>query len=807
MLYTKIMKTTEEILATLSLDEKIRLLNGVGSWDTFSADGKIPVISVSDGPHGLRHQTGDEEVGDINNSNIATCYPTASAIASSWDTQAIYKMAASIAHEAKAENVQIVLGCGMNIKRSPLCGRNFEYFSEDPYLCGEMAAAFVNGMQSKNVGACLKHFALNNQEKFRQSSSSNVDERTMREIYLAGFERAVKKAQPHSIMCSYNKINGVFSSKNKKLLTEILRDDWGFKGFVMSDWGANIDAVNSLKAGLDLAMPDSGGYFERQLKSAYEKGELTEDEIDRACRKIIEYALMYDEHKEEFAGGSKVEPVDFKVQHNNALELACESAVLLKNEEFLPLKPQTEKQKILVVGELAEKMRFQGGGSSHISTAEYPNAVDALKKYFDVEYVPGYYSDFCKKNKKQKLNAKLKEQAVSAVRALVEKNPKMPVLYFCGLEESYEGEGFDRDNLKLPQSHIDLYKEIAALTANIALVTFSGSPIDLTFAKEAKAILHMYLCGQACGEACAELITGNKNPSGKLAETWPFKVETGFPANDLDVDYVEGPLVGYRWYETKNVPVQYEFGYGLSYTKFEYSDLKVEQLGSLRLSKGPSTGSGTANDGVGTVVATIQNIGPVDGGEVVQVYVKNPACDFSISRASIELRAFQKVFLKAGEKKTITIPLDDRAFSVYSTKKKSFETVGGEYEICVGASVKDIRLTAPITIKGQEITELVRPDAEEQAGIFVKHPQHKKGEFTVTDSLIAMSKDSLYVRLLLKLYRTAIILKSKSKSADDPAVKIGITGVEENPLESLISISGGVITEKVARKIVKFANR
>ena len=788
------MKTVDEILASLSIDEKIRLLNGVGSWDTFSADGKIPVISVSDGPHGLRHQTGDEEVGDINNSNIATCYPTACAIASSWNTQATYKMAQSIAQEAKAENVQIVLGCGMNIKRSPLCGRNFEYFSEDPLLSGEMAAGFANGLQSKNVGTCLKHFALNNQEKYRQSSSSNVDERTMREIYLAGFERAVKKSQPHSIMCSYNMINGTFASANKKLLTEILRDDWGFEGIVMSDWGANIDAVKSLKAGLDLGMPDSNGYFEEQLKAAYEKGELTQAELDTACKRIIELALQYEEHKEEFAGGSKVEPVDFKVQHKNALELACESAVLLKNDGFFPL---AKNQKILIVGELAEKMRFQGGGSSHINTASYPNAVEALKKYYDVEYIPGYYSDFCKESKKSKLNEKLKTQAVAKVRAVIEKNPRIPVLYFCGLEESYEGEGFDRDNLKLPQSHIALYKEISAITKNIALITFSGSPIDLAFTSDAHAILHMYLCGEACGEACAELICGNKNPSGKLAETWPFKVETGFPVDDLDVDYVEGPLVGYRWYETKNIPVQYEFGYGLSYTKFEYSDLKVNLTDSLSRASGNT----------GSIEVTIKNIGTVDGAEIVQVYVKNPPCDLSISRSYIELRAFQKVFLKAGEQKTITIPLDDRAFSVYSTKKNCFATAGGEYEICVGASVKDIKLSAPVKIEGEDITELVRPDKEEQAGVFVKHPRHKKGEFTVTDSLIAMSKESLYVRLLLKLYRTAIILKSKSKSKDDPAVKIGISGVEENPLESLISISGGVITEKIARKIVKFANR
>ena len=790
------MKNAEAILSSLSIDEKIRLLNGVGNWNTFDAAGKIPVISVSDGPHGLRHQDGSESIGDINDSHIATCFPTACAIASSWNVDAANKMAQAIAKEAKAENVQIVLGCGMNIKRSPLCGRNFEYFSEDPLLSGEMAAAFTEGLQQNNVGACLKHFAMNNQEKFRQSSSSNADERTIREIYLAGFEHAVKKAQPHSIMCSYNKINGHFSSANKKLLTGILRDDWGFKGFVMSDWGANINAVESLKAGLDLAMPDSSRYFDKQLKQAYEKGDLTEEQIDKACKRIIEHALKYDEHKEEFAGGSKAQPVDFAQQHTTAFELACESAVLLKNEGFLPL---AQKQKILVVGELAKNMRFQGGGSSHINSAPYPDAVEALKKYYDVEYVPGYDSTFCKKSKKDKINEKLKNQAVQEINKIIDENPRVPVLYFCGLEESYEGEGFDRETLLLPQSHIDLYKEIIKITKNVALITFSGSAIDLTFAPEAKAILHMYLCGEACGEACAALVAGEKNPSGKLAETWSLKVETGHPADDLDVDYKEGVLVGYRWYETNSMPVQYEFGYGLSYTKFEYEDLRVGPF--LRQAQ-DKLGSGTTS-----VTLTVKNVGSVDGSEVVQVYVNNPIDDLEISRSTMELMAFKKVFLKAGESKTITLELDEKAFTVYSTKKKCFAVVQGDYKICVGASVKDIRLTAPVKIKGCDIHELVRTDKEEQEGIFIKHPCHKKGEFTLTDSLIAMSKESLYVRLLLKIYRLVIILTSPSKSKDDPAVKIGITGIEENPLESLISISGGRITEKFARRIVRFANR
>lgn len=794
------MKTTDEILKSLSIDEKIRLLNGVGNWDTFSADGKIPVISVSDGPHGLRHQTNTEGFADINDSKIATCFPTASAIASSWNTNAVSKMAESIANEALSENVQIVLGCGMNIKRSPLCGRNFEYFSEDPLLAGEIAAAFVNGMQKKNVGACLKHFAMNNQEKFRQSSSSNADERTMREIYLAGFERAIKKAQPDSIMCSYNLINGTYTSANKKLLTDILRNEWGFKGIVMSDWGADIGAVNSLKAGLDLAMPDSNGYLGKQIKEAYEKGEVTESEIDTACRRLINLALHYDAHKDEYTGGSNFTPVDFKVQHKNAFELACESAVLLKNDGFLPLKKSADtatsaKQKLIIIGELAEKMRFQGGGSSHINTASYPNAIDALKTSFDIEYLPGYLSTFCKKSKKEKLNKKLRNEAVNKLRAILSQSPDIPVLYFCGLEESYEGEGFDRDNLLLPQSHIDLYKEIAALTKNIALITYSGSPIDLTFAPEARAILQMYLCGEATGEASAALITGEKNPGGRLAETWPFKVETGHPQNDLDVNYTEGTLVGYRWYETNNVPVQYPFGYGLSYTSFDYSDLRIEPVTQAeQISKV-------------AVSVSVQNTGNVDGSEVVQIYVKNPESEPGITRSKIELKAFTKVFLKAGEKTTVSLELDDRAFSVYSTKKKCFAVAGGEYQICAGSNIKDLKLTASLKIQGEKLSELLNSDAIDQEGVFVKHPRHKKGEFTMTDSIILMSKESLYVKCILKMLTFGVVMLSKSHSKDDPAVKIGISGIEENPLESLISISNGKVTEKFARKIVKAANR
>lgn len=801
------MSKTDEILKSLSIDEKIRLLNGVGSWNTFGADGKIPVISMSDGPHGLRHQVSQENYANINESRRATCFPTASAIASSWDTEAIKKMGAGIAHEAKAEDVQIVLGCGMNIKRSPLCGRNFEYFSEDPLLTGELAAAFVHGVQKNGTGACIKHFALNNQEKYRQNSSSNVDERTMREIYLAGFERAVKEAKPISIMCSYNKINGTFASANKKLLTDILRDEWGFDGIVISDWGADIDAVESLKAGLDLGMPDSYGYLCNQIKKAYEDGRLTDNQIDTACKRIIDVILKLDEKRNKDAAAlsdKNDNSVDYTVQHQTAFELACESAVLLKNDGFFPLVKATDsqRQKLLIVGELADKMQFQGGGSSHISTADYPSALDCFKKDFDVIYVPGYCSTFCTKKKKAKINKKLLQDAVQKITEVVKQKPDIPVLYFCGLEESYEGEGFDRSDMKLPQSHLELYKALTGITKNLALITFSGSPIDLNFANEAHAIIHMYLCGEASGEACHALVTGLKNPCGKLAETWPVKVECGLPVDDFDVNYIEGTLAGYRWYETVSLPVQYEFGYGLSYTSFEYSDLKV----TAAQAEAPQTENAAPTYNISL---TVKNTGTVDGKEIVQVYIKNPLPpkDCGINRAAIELRAFTKVFLKSGEQKQITLQLDKNAFSIYSTKKHDFAVVGGEYKICVGASVKMIKLSETVNIKGEELSALVLPDCEEQKKVFIKHESHKKGEFTVTDCLGEMSKKSLIIRLLLHFFEFYIVLKSTSKSREDPAVKIGISGLRENPLESLISVSGGSINEKFIHKMLKWANR
>ena len=774
-----IIMTKENVLSSLTLDEKIRLLNGVGSWNTFDCNGKVPVMSMSDGPHGLRRQTGNESYTDINDSNVATCFPTASALASSWSRDSARKMGQAIAREAKAENVQIMLGCGMNIKRTPLCGRNFEYFSEDPVLSGQIVASYVEGMQGENVGACLKHFAMNNQEKNRQSSSSNVDQRTMREIYLKGFEIAVRQAKPVSIMSSYNLINGTYASANRKLLTDILRNDWGFDGIVISDWGANMNAPESLKAGLDLGMPDSKGYFASQIKKALNTGTVTEKDIDAACERIIDKAFYFDEHKEEFGNGTKAVSVDFSQQHKAALELALDSAVLLKNDGVLPLKANSGagKQRLVAIGALAHDVRFQGGGSSHITTKKYPDIIEELSKNFDVGAEASYG-----------------EKALELVKKQVAENSDVPVLFFCGLTDSSEGEGFDRTDLSLDQEQVSLYKQIRAVTKNVILVTFGGSPFDLSFATDAacqaRAILHMYLCGEACAEACVMLLTGRANPSGKLAETWPLEGDYIKPVEDFDINYKEGLLVGYRYYETKQCPVLFEFGYGLSYTSFEYSDLKVEKTdGENPLFK---------------VTAIIKNTGTVAGAEIVELYVKNPAG--TITRPSIELRDFTKIYLAPGEVKAVEFTLAGDAFSVFSDKQNSFCTVCGEYEICLASSVRDIRLSQKIQLEGASLEELVSPDDVLQQKVFTQHERHHKGEFSASDSLGLMAAESHFVRGLLKVVRFFLIKTSKSKSADDPAVKIMIRGLEENPLESFISTAPEVFSEKLVSRILQAAN-
>lgn len=734
----------------LSLDQQIRLLNGDGNWDSFSAEGKLPMLTMSDGPHGLRKQS-QQNYADINNSQVATCFPTASASACSWNRSILYKIGEYIGLEAKANGVNLMLGPGLNIKRSCLCGRNFEYFSEDPLLSGLCASFYVQGMQSVRVGACLKHFACNNQEKRRQTCNSILDLRTLNEIYLRGFELAIRESQPAAVMTSYNRVNGIYACHSPYLLEKL--KEWGFDGLVISDWGAAMDIGRCVKNGLNLAMPDSKGYFSDCLKKDLKEGRLLPEDVLKAGEKVVQTASRFPKTEA---------PLPEKNIHQLSVDLAKECGVLLKNCGSLPLP---ELSAVCAAGPFTESQPFQGGGSSHVNTRQYPGAVECLKSLGITVY------------EKSDRNFT---------------NPELPVLFFCGLDNFSQGEGFDRTTLSLPESQVSEYKKLESSGHKMIVVCFGGSPMDLGFAKNASAILYMGLCGEGCGQACAELLCGKVNPSGKLAETWPvpelmIPSTENFGGSQDNILYSEGTLYGYRYYESKNLPVQFEFGFGLSYTSFEYSDIEVEE-GNI-----PKT-----------VSLTVKNCGRVAGTEVCQLYVKNPESK-RIPRAAIQLAGFEKFFLEPGESKRVTIEVDPQAFSVYSTKQNQWAVVKGAYDLCIGSSIRDIRLEKAVAVEGRDLEELFEPDfAEPKSEWFV--PQHKRGSYQICDSLGDLSRHCLAIKLMLGVFVLAIRIMNFGKSAKDPAVKIAVNAITENPVESLISTSGGMISPGFARFLVKLAN-
>lgn len=784
---------TQDIVATFTTEEKIRLLSGVGSWHTYDCNGKLPTIMMTDGPHGLRKQEA-EAFSDINKSEIATCFPTASAIASSWNTEAIEKMATAIAEEALKEKVAIVLGCGINIKRSPLCGRNFEYFSEDPYLAGKMATAYIKAMQKKGVGTSLKHFAANNQETRRQTSNSQIDERALREIYLAAFEMAVKEAQPTTIMASYNLLNGEHTCASHRLLTEILREEWGFKGAVISDWGAVTDIVQCIKAGMDLEMPDCLEIHTEPLKQALADGSLTMQELDQAVERLVKLIVTQSEKIQDTAA-------DYAAHHELARELACESAVLLENDGMLPLE---HVKKVVVVGELACHMRFQGGGSSHITTAPTKNAIESLQdKGIEVIYVQGYH------NEKDQADGRLEQEATEAAKQ------GLPILFFGGLTDDFEGEGYDRTTLGIPSCQCKLLRQLLKVNQDIAFISFGGAPMELPFANDVRAILHMYLGGQAVGEACADLIVGDVNPSGKLAETFPYSPED-IPCRDCfapdsdDLEYRESIFVGYRYYDTFYKPCRYDFGYGLSYTTFEYSHLKLS----------------TTNYSGGSLMVscTIQNTGSRKGSEVVQVYVINPK--ESYIRPKKELRGFAKVSLEAGESRTVSITLNERSFSLFDTGSSQYVMPSGQYQVLIGASLHDSRLNHDIEVTGtsydrddrERLSEYfsfgnIEPphiSGEQFAVLYGRQLSHldavKKGEFTLYHSFEKLAEHSLLGRVALAYVQHTLYKMNRGKSKDDPSVKILVNGVRENTIASLACASGGLFPPRLATAIVLAAN-
>lgn len=682
----------KKLVNELTLEEKASLCSGADFWHTEAIDRlNIPAAMVSDGPHGIRKQESLADHMGVAESIKAIGFPTASAMACSFDRDLLHKVGDALGEECVAEDLAVLLGPGINMKRSPICGRNFEYYSEDPVVAGELGAAFVNGVQEHGVGTSLKHFAANNQEWRRMSISAEIDERTLREIYLAAFETVVKKAQPWTIMCSYNRINGVYSCENDWLLNKVLRDEWGFEGLVMTDWGAMDERVPSLKAGLDLEMPDCHGETDKLIVKAVQNGELEESVLDTAVERILTMVDKYLTARKGIDPASMVHPLpssvergyDVAAHHALARTTAEQSAVLLKNEDILPLQ---KDKKIAFIGEFAKVPRIQGGGSSHINNTWIESALDAAGD--SVSYAQGFHID------EETTDETLLQEAITLA-----KESDVAVI-FAGLPDSFESEGFDRTHLNMPANQNELIARISEVQPNVVVVLHSGSPIAMPWLDKVAGVLQMYLAGQASGGAAVNLLFGDATPCGKLAETFPLHLEDNpsylnFPGNREKVCYQEGVFIGYRYYDKKKMDVLFPFGYGLSYTDFTYSNMKVTVNG-----KNATDVDVIKETDEIIVSADITNTGNCDGAEIVQLYIKNPVV-YEI-RPEKELRDFAKVFLKAGETKAVTFTLNARAFSYYETRIHDWYAESGDYEILLASSSRDIRLQDTVSITGSK---------------------------------------------------------------------------------------------------------
>ncbi|MFB5676467.1 beta-glucosidase [Paenibacillus terreus] len=683
------------LIAQMTLEEKAGMCSGKDFWRLKGVERLgIPSIMVTDGPHGLRKQReGGDHLG-LMDSVPATCFPSAAGLATSWNRELVQEVGVALGEECQAEDVAVLLGPGANIKRSPLCGRNFEYFSEDPYLSTEMAANHIQGVQSQGVGTSLKHFAVNNQEHRRMSVDAVVDERTLREIYLASFEGAVKQSQPWTVMCSYNQVNGTYASENKTLLTDILKDEWGLEGFVVSDWGAVNERAEGLEAGLELEMPSSGGIGDSKIVEAVKSGKLSEEVLDRAVERLLTIIFKAVDHKKENA------TYDAEAHHALARKVAAESMVLLKNENgILPLAPGKQ---VAVIGEFAQKPRFQGGGSSHIVPTKLDTPLEELSKLAgegSVQYAQGYRIE------QDEADVQLVEEAKKAAAAA-----EVAVI-FAGLPDRYESEGYDRQHLQLPPAHIELIEAVAAVQPNTVVVLSNGAPVEMPWLGSAKAVLEAYLGGQAGGGAIADLLYGKANPSGKLAETFPQQLSDNpsylfFPGEGDRVEYREGIFVGYRYYDTKNVKPLFPFGYGLSYTTFEYTGLTLSS-------------SSIKDTDTLEVRVSVKNTGSMAGKETVQIYVKDD--ESSVIRPAKELKGFAKVELQPREEKTVTITLDKRAFAYYNVELKDWHVESGTFTILAGSSSADIALTDKVEVVSAQPLP-VRVHRNSLIGDLLHHP-------------------------------------------------------------------------------------
>ena len=782
----------QNIISQMSLEEKCYMFSGKDFWQTRSVERVgIKSIMLSDGPHGVRKQEGTGDQLGLNPSLPATCFPTAATIANSWDTSLGEEIGRMIGEEAASQGVSVILGPGMNIKRNPLCGRNFEYFSEDPYLSGKMAAGYIKGIQENGVAACPKHFAANSQELRRMASDSVVDERTLREIYLTGFEIAVKESKPKSLMSSYNRVNGVYANENEHLLQEILRDEWGFDGFVVSDWGGSNDHVEGVRAGSHLEMATTGGDSDEELIRAVKEGRISEELIDRRLDEFLDVIFSAREAVEKAADST----FDVESHHKIAQKASEESIVLLKNENnILPLKKGTS---VALIGDFADTPRYQGAGSSGVNPTKLDSA-KAVIGQFDLK-VAGFEQGYPRVGSR---NIMMRDQAVELAKHVD------VVLLYLGLDEISETEGLDRKHMRLPESQTDLLHKIAQVNENIVVVMAAGSPVEMPWLNECKALIHGYLCGQAGAAAMLKAIMGEVNPSGKLSETYPVSYEDTpsapyFPSKQRNVEYREGLYVGYRYFETVEKPVLFPFGYGLSYTTYEYSHLHIETHEENR-------------ENPVTVSFRITNTGKQDGAEVVQIYVgaKEP----SVYRPAKELKGFAKVFLKAGESREIAIPLDDKAFRYFNVKTNRFEIDGGEYEIMAGASVADIRLRGIVSIAGTKAPAscdmenlpdyasgeiLSVPDREWKELLGHEIPDGEwSGTLEANDALCQM----YYARSLLARLAYKILTNMLNRSIKKGKPDLNITFIYNMPFRGIGKMTGGLVSQCMVDGIVKMVN-
>ena len=744
------------------MEEKASLCSGADFWHTKAVERLgIPQTMVSDGPHGLRKQDLTADHLGINDSIKAVCFPAACATSSSFDRNLMFHLGEALGEECQTENVSVILGPAANIKRSPLCGRNFEYFSEDPYLSSEMATNYIRGVQSKNVGTSLKHFLANNQENRRMTSSSEIDERTLREIYLATFEGAIINGKPWTVMCSYNKVNGVQISENYRFLTEVLRNEWNYEGCVVSDWGAVKDRVVGLEAGLDLEMPSSNGLSDELIVKAVKEGKLDINILDKAVERILNIVYKFEENK-------KSDSIwDMEDHHSLSRRLESECIVLLKNDNILPLDCNSNTA---FIGLFAEKPRFQGGGSSHINSFKVESALDAVKSKQEVFYAQGYNIN------EDIIDENLIDEAVKVARMV--KN----AVIFVGLPESIESEGYDRTNMKLPCCQNALIEAVAEVQPNTIVVLHNGSPVEMPWVDKVKGIVEVYLGGQAVGGATVDVLYGDVNPSGKLAETFPIRLEDNpsyiFYGGERDkVEYREGIFVGYRYYDKKNMNVLFPFGHGLSYTTFEYSNLKLDK----NVIKDTDTLK---------VSVDVSNTGKVFGKEVVQLYVED--IKSTVIRPLRELKEFAKVSLNPGETKTVTFELNKRAFSYFNTEINDWHVESGDFNIAIGKSSRNIVCSEKIFVEST-----------------VNIPTIYDDNSTIGD-ILSNPIAALKLKPLMDKYMASSILdngNNSTSSLEAISPEMIEAMFKYMPLRQLIGFGGGMFTYEDLYKVIELLNQ